>query len=158
MTFRNPVERAFLNWAHIHLKYKPYGLNARTGVQVPLERTLEVHGHQWFRQWMWPGFYAAHLERIYRLFPEERVLVTFYDDLRADPQAYLHRYFTFLGVNPDFRTATVHKDINPDTEDAEPARWVPADALAEMHQVFRDDTERLERMFGRDLREWKEVP
>jgi hypothetical protein len=158
MTFRNPVERAFLNWAHIHLKNKPYGLNARAGIQVPLQRTLEVHGHQWFRQWMWPGCYAAHLERIYRLFPAERVLVTFYDDLRTDPEAYVRRYFAFLGVDADFRTTIAHQDINPDAEDADPTRWVPADALAEMHQVFRDDTERLERMLRRDLSEWKEAP
>lgn len=44
-----------------------------------------------------PG-YPAHLRRWQSLFGEDRVLVTLYDDLRADNQAFLDRVCDFIGI------------------------------------------------------------
>ena len=44
--------------------------------------------------------YAHHLAEWQRLFGADRVLVTIYDDLEADPQAYCDRICRFIGVAP----------------------------------------------------------
>jgi len=44
--------------------------------------------------------YAYHLANWQRTFGAERVLVCIYDDLEADPQAYLDRICGFIGVAP----------------------------------------------------------
>lgn len=44
--------------------------------------------------------YAHHLEDWQRMFGVERVLVCIYDDLEADPQAYLDRICAFIGIAP----------------------------------------------------------
>lgn len=150
VTLRNPVERAFLSWAHIHLKQKPSGLDIRKGIGIPFDRVLHHHGHSWFRLWIEPGFYARHLERLFTLVPRERVLVTLYDDMAADDAGYLRRYFTFLGVDPDFRSTLIGRHVNPDVPDAEPARWVSAETRTELADVYREDVERLQELLGRE--------
>ena len=42
--------------------------------------------------------YAAHLKTWFDLFGRENVLVTMYDELRAQPQSYLDRVTDFMGV------------------------------------------------------------
>jgi hypothetical protein len=42
--------------------------------------------------------YAAQLESWFESFGRENVLVTIYDELRAEPQAYLNRVCDFIGI------------------------------------------------------------
>lgn len=158
VTVRNPVHATFLAWAHIHLKNKPYGLDPRKGIQIPLAKLLDVHGHAWFRMFVEPNFFGRHIERIYSLFPKERVLVTFHDDLAEKPAEYLERYFGFLGVDPSFRGTLIGKDINPDAADADPQKWMEPEIRAEMHDVFREDIAKLEDLTDRDLSHWHDWP
>ena len=151
---RNPVERAFLSWAHQHLKNKPTGLDARKGIGVPLEKILHHHGHGYFRLYAEPGFYARHLKRVFTLVPRERVLVELYDDLAADNAAFLRRYFEFLSVDSDFESPLVGEQVNPDTDD-EMDDWVSAEFREELREVYREDREELEHMLGRDLQHWR---
>jgi hypothetical protein len=44
------------------------------------------------------GRYATHLQRYLDRFPAEQLLVSLFDDLRQDPQAYADEVFDFLGV------------------------------------------------------------
>jgi hypothetical protein len=43
--------------------------------------------------------YASHLQTWFELFGRENVLVTMYDELRAQPQSYLDRVTDFMGVD-----------------------------------------------------------
>lgn len=43
--------------------------------------------------------YAAHLQRYLAVFPRDRILVAWFDDLRADPQAFLNEITDFLGID-----------------------------------------------------------
>ena len=103
MTLRHPAERAFLQWAHTHLKGR-YGFDPEKGVGVPFEKVLHHHGHAFFRQWVDPGMYAHHVRNICRLFPAENVLVMIYDDLVADEAVVLRRLYRFLGVDEAFES------------------------------------------------------
>ena len=152
---RNPVERAFLSWAHGHLKHKSAGMDARKGIGIPFERVLHHYGHAYFRMYIEPGFYARHLERIFTRFPRERVLILLYDDLAADNAAVLRRFFGFLGVDVQFRSSLVGCDINPDTADAVMQKWLSDDFRRELNEVYREDRQRLEDLLGRDLSNWR---
>ena len=84
-TMRDPVDR-------LYSKYKlvRHSAGARDGT---LEETLKV----------WPSMgsgnrYAFHLKAWFKNFGRENVLVTIYDELRADPQKYLNRVTEFIGV------------------------------------------------------------
>lgn len=43
--------------------------------------------------------YASHLKKWFDLFGRENVLVTMYDELRAEPQSYLDRVTNFIGID-----------------------------------------------------------
>ena len=47
--------------------------------------------------------YAEQLERVYRFFPEEQVLLIFYDDFRADTPRTYQQVLDFLQINADER-------------------------------------------------------
>jgi len=155
LTLRNPIERYYLSWAHIHLKPGKFGFDPAQGIGIPLDRVTHYHGHAFFRMWIDPGFYARHLSTIYDLFPRGNVLVTLYDDLAVDNAGYLRRYFHFLGVDTDVPISLVGEDVNPDAATASPADSIPEDLRAELRAVYAEDIARLEEMLGRDLSHWR---
>jgi len=84
VTLRDPAER-------VCSYYKILRRVARTS--VGLEESMVRH----------PGIfpdhrYAEHLTDWFKTFGAENVLVTFYDDLRADHQCYLDRICDFIGI------------------------------------------------------------
>ena len=152
LTLRPPIERAYLQWAHIHLKKKPSGLNMREGIGIPLEKALSVHGHSWFIHWIAPGFYARHIEEIWKRFSREQVFVMIYDDLRASEADFLKRFYAFLGVDASFVSSCIGQDINPDPDD-----WwdfLKPEVRDELAEVYRPDVERLSDLLDRDLSHW----
>ena len=58
------------------------------------------------------GLYARKLEKYFELFPRENILVLLYDELKSDPELYLRRVFDFLGVDREFRSPLIGKEIN----------------------------------------------
>jgi hypothetical protein len=152
LIIRHPVERAFLNWAHLFLKKKPTGMDIRKGIGVPFEKVLTVHGHAWFMQWIDPGNYAWHIAQVWDRFPRDRVLVTLHEDLKADQKGFLRRFFAFLGVDPNFQSALCGTDINPDPEDV--WDYLDGPVREELIEVYRPDIERLSDMLDRDLSHW----
>ena len=155
MTLRNPIEVAFLGWAHLHLKKKPTGLDMERGIGIPFEKMLHHHGHGWFRLLLDPGFHARHLKRIFSLIPRERAFIGIYDDLAADNADYVRRYFEFLGVDPGFRPVLLGTQVNPDSDSAAWDRWVKPDVRAELGLMFKEEMEELGEMLGRDLSHWR---
>ena len=154
MTLRNPIERCYLQWAHVNLKGR-YGLDPSKGVGVPFEKSLHHHGHSWFRLWHEPGLYGVLLERVFRHIPREQVFVMLYDDLCADPAAFLAAFFGFLGVDPDFAPVLLDQEVNPDRPAAKEPGALPEEMRQELREVYRDDIQALEQLLDRDLSHWR---
>jgi len=57
--------------------------------------------------------YYRHLKRFIDTFGRERMLVVFYEDLLADPAAFIRPIYRFLGVDENFSPPTLHERINP---------------------------------------------
>lgn len=57
--------------------------------------------------------YYNNLVPFYRLFPSERILVLFYDDLKADAAGFAKAIYSFLGVDPAFSPPSLHRVVLP---------------------------------------------
>lgn len=103
VSLRNPVERAYSHFMNVQAKHDH---NAGISFEQKLQKLRG--GAELIRE----GFYAEQLQRYYRLFPAENILVMLYDDLVADPHAFLRRLYEFLGVDPTFQSKAVQAKIN----------------------------------------------
>lgn len=95
---REPVSRAFSQYQ----LYKPTQFAEMSFAQVietqPFVTDLSMQG--------------KHLQRTYSLFPNEQVLVLFYDDLSNDPKTTLEKVYAFIGVDHNFVPEHLDKRIN----------------------------------------------
>lgn len=64
----------------------------------------------WYLKVLPFGRYAVYLEQYLEAFPRERVLVTFYDELQADPRRFMEGVSTFLGID---RSVWADVDFRP---------------------------------------------
>jgi hypothetical protein len=85
-TMRNPVDRTY----SVYKLLRRYGW-VRSGTFDEIMNS-------------WPNFaagnrYAAHLETWFESFGRENVLVTIYDELRADPRTYVNRVCDFMRID-----------------------------------------------------------
>ena len=82
--FRNPVRRV----VSMYQAKLAYGRFCWSFEQA-LERDPEL---------MASGKYATHLREWLQTFPRDQILITFYDDLRRDPQSFVNRLARFAGI------------------------------------------------------------
>jgi len=121
---RDPVDR-FLSSYHFHRAKLnlPQDLTLRRYIEACLEyaeadaseRAAVVRASgidDWFLKVLPFGCYAAHLCRYLEAFPRERILVTFYDDLRADARAFMAEVSAFLGIDDGFWDSAEFKAVN----------------------------------------------
>ena len=83
-TFRNPVDRI----VSLYRLKRAYGL-IPWDFEEALARDPEL---------IETSQYSTHLQEWQKTFGHSQVLVTFHDDMQADPQAYLDRLVEFIGV------------------------------------------------------------
>jgi len=83
-SFRDPVERAYSNYRL---------LRRITTTKADFERAATTRGDL-----LESSRYGTHLESWLNAFGRERVLVLLYDDLEADPQAFLDTVCDFIGI------------------------------------------------------------
>ena len=166
---RNPIERAYLNWAHMYYKSGRPKADPETDsgnpldilpdpprgrlFQIPMEVVRHPNGWTWCRMWLEPGLYAAHLKRIRRLFLDQRLHVMLYDDLCTDPAGLLAGFYEFCGVDPSFRPDCLRRHINPDTPETDPAE-LPQELREPLRSFYREDIAALTEMLGRNLSAW----
>ena len=84
-TMRNPVDRIYSAYKLM----RHYGWVRRGTLDEVLQANPNLGGG---------NRYAARLETWFDTFGRENVLVTMYDELRDEPQAYLNRVCDFIGV------------------------------------------------------------
>jgi hypothetical protein len=85
-TLRDPVDTAF----SVYKMITHYAWARGTFEEVLQSRADLAGGNQ----------YASHLKKWFDLFGRENVLITMFDELRAEPQAYMNRVTGFMGIEP----------------------------------------------------------
>jgi len=100
---RDPVERAASHYTYLSGRVElPYGLRELA------EDPRLPDPHEILRD----GFYARRLEEFFEFYPRDRFLVLLYDDLLADPRAFLRKVYTFLDVDPELEPSQLNHRIN----------------------------------------------
>jgi Sulfotransferase domain len=95
---RNPYERAISAWRFY----------TRNGLGCP---SLAEQGAQ-YPDVFAPGYYGTHLSAVHSLFPQDQVLVFFFEDIFSCPQTVASRLYEFIGVAPDFVPPSLYRRVN----------------------------------------------
>ncbi len=99
---RHPVERAYSSY----LMHARDGRERRTfaeAVRQELEGTADSTLAAGQLRYLRIGHYYRHLSRYWERFPDERMHIELFDDLKGDPGALVGRVYRFLGVDDSFR-------------------------------------------------------
>lgn len=113
ITMREPATRAISRWNHFQQLYAEGGNDAVMYWGMDPRRTMEEQLNAELMgepgELVAPGKYAAHLRKLVKLVPRERLHIVFMEHLRANPQWVMQRMFTFLGLEP---VTVVVKEVN----------------------------------------------
>jgi len=112
VTLREPISRAFSGYLYLR----------RHGLAAPTFRETIRTAPELVDE----GRYATHLRSYLQYFKQERLHVALFDDLQADPQAFLDATTDWLGVTRQELTAGQLRAQLP----ASQARWLPLAVLA----------------------------
>jgi hypothetical protein len=112
VTLREPASRAFSGYMYLH----KHGL-AAPSFRETLQTSPELLDE---------GRYGTHLRRYLRYFDRSRLHIALFDDLEADPQAFLDDTTDWLGVGRQ----VVSQELLEARLPASKARWLPLAALA----------------------------
>jgi hypothetical protein len=96
VVLREPVDRAYSAYRLLHEQYEGLSFReaCREGTLVPL------------------GLYADQMARVFKYYPAEQVRVFLYDDIVADPRAFIHDLYAFIGVDPSVTPTSVEVRYN----------------------------------------------
>lgn len=109
IVLRNPADRAFSLYLWMireGYEYLPSFGEALAAERLRLVRQLKdpalillcKNDYLYFHS----GLYSEQVRRYLEHFPREQILITLYDELRADPVAFMQRIYAFLGVRSNF--------------------------------------------------------
>lgn len=144
---RDPVDRAWSHWrmeTDRGVETHPFAWCVREGRRRLLEAAPWGH-HREF-SYVERGFYGEQLERIFRLFGREQVLLLQNEDLRRAPDETLGKVAGFLGLPapPPLRRREVHVGREFDGLRPEDVSYLQA--------IYRRDQERLRALMGLELK------
>lgn len=146
---RNPIDRAFSHW-NMQRDRKLDSLDFLEAVKQEENRAREAHPLQLRKfSYIERGFYFQQMERVFRFFSRDQVLVIKFDDLRRDYRAVTDRIFNFLGVPPFPRLKNREENI------IKYARRMTPSERAHLFSIFEDDIAKLEKLLDWDCSGWK---
>jgi Sulfotransferase domain len=146
ISLRNPVERAFSQWNM-----------RRAKSQEPLEFLDALKRDQEIGIWHGPrgnaylarSLYVPPLERVFKLFPRDQVLVVKYENLRADPVPIVNRMFDFLGLPGKSRLKNKQRNVGTYS------RRLTTEEREYAAAIFDEGITKLEALLGWDCADWR---
>ena len=143
VALRNPIDQVYSNYWH--LQRQNFNLHDPKLAPQSIEEALEKH-----RDFLLaPARYAEHLERWYRHFAREQLLVILFDDIQSRPADVLHQLFAFLGVNPDFQPPSIAQTGTAVRQGTSPRSGKAAELHSRIYQALVENIYApLKRMLG----------
>ena len=102
VVLRDPVDRAYSNWAHLWTDGLEPERNFLDACELEPRRIAEGWAPFW--RYLSTGLYGRQLQHLYSVFPAEQVQVIRYKSLVDAPAATLDAICTFLGVRTGLLT------------------------------------------------------
>lgn len=125
MVLRNPVDRAFAQYAHM-LSFAPASVPFREHMDAALASTSIRIGELYpFLEF---GLYSGQVKRYLDQFPRRQISIHFYEDYLRAPAAMLREIFGFLEVDPDFAPERTQRHM----EAKIPRSWAASRWLKEL--------------------------
>jgi len=97
---RNPINRAFSNYKH----------DIKVG-NIPENMSFDKASKK-HKEYIEQGFYNKQLERYFKLFPRNQILILIYEDIKKDPLSFIQRIYKFLGADDSFIPSMLKKSID----------------------------------------------
>ncbi len=97
---RNPIDRGFSNYKH-DIKVG----NISEGISFP--EAAKKH-----KEYLGRGFYNQQLERYFKLFSRDQILILVYEDIKKNPLKFIQKIYNFLGVNSSFVPSMLEKKVD----------------------------------------------
>lgn len=145
---RNPIERAFAHWNMQRFK-KREPLDFIEALKEEKKRALEAAPLQSRRySYVDRGRYAEQLERVFRSFSREQVMVIKSEEFQKKNQETLNTIFEFLGVSP------LSVPRNKDRNVVPYERKITQEERDYLRAVFAEEISKLEKMLGWDCSDW----
>ena len=94
---RDPIDRA----------YSAYWMSRRNHVNYPPFAEFLNEESDFVAR----GFYHRQIERYRACFPDEQIFIRIYEDIAADPGAFLSEVFEFLNVDPQVRPPSMVRRV-----------------------------------------------
>jgi len=151
LCLRNPIDRAFSHYRRGEAKRR-------------FDDVLSVY--DCYANWLEPGMYAEHVERLLEHFPPEQLLCQTYDRLERDPRGFLDELFCFLSIDASFTPPVLNRradGIMPRSRSA--FGWlksaagigdgISSELRDRLEEICEPEIARLERLLEIDLDEWR---
>ena len=150
---RNPVERAFSNYAWTRMNgIETEDFATALRLEPERERTLPerwkfARPFSYFSRGLYADLLAEYLER----FPREQLLVLRFEDIERDAAAVTERVHRFIGVPPRPADAGGLGIVNPSDKRGD---TMTADVRRELQARYAEPNRRLAEMLGPDFAAW----
>jgi hypothetical protein len=146
---RNPADRAFAHWNMQRFKDRE-PLDFLDAVKQEKSRIippLSVDARRY--SYVDRGFYSDQLERVFKFFPREQVMVIRFEEFQKQKQQILGSIFRFLDVAPLRRIRDRDRNVVPYP------REMTAEERRYLYAIFGWDIAKLEELLGWDCADWK---
>ena len=164
-TLRNPVNRAWSHYWFERAKGRET-LSFEQALAAEQERAGRSDWARYHLSYQARGYYDRNLERFFKIFPRERVLVITLEEKIARPRETLQKIYRFLDVDPDLGHTLAQTRRNPGWATL-PRPWTRrsgirqfvggyetlTDALTSMFASYRDSRRRVRNFLQRPFRE-----
>jgi len=149
VSLRNPVERAFAHWNMQRFKGRE-PLDFFDAVKEEKSRIAGAPPREARRfAYVDRGFYVQHLERFFRFFSREQMMIIKFEKFRREQRQTLHSIFSFLGVEPLSSFRSKNRNVVPYE------RAMNWEERVFLYNIFADDIAKLEQLLGWDCSDWK---
>jgi hypothetical protein len=147
-SLRNPADRAFSHW-NMRRARDQEPLDFIPAVDRDRATTIEPFSLQMSRYaYVDRSRYVPQLERLFRYFPREQVMVIKHENFRRDYAGIINQIFDFLGVKrlPALR--------NRERNTGPYQRKMTAEEREHASQIFADEIPKVEALLGWDCSDW----
>lgn len=143
---RNPIERAYSQWAMQMQRQEQTEGFLQTILSEPFR--YMKHGKSMVYSHVARGFYGRQLERLFKIFSRNQVLLLRNEELRDDHANTIGKVYRFLGV--DDRLTVEPEIVHSNEYGPMPllARWI-------LRLIYRFDRRRVQNLTGWDLSAWR---
>jgi len=138
---RDPAERAY---SHFLMRRKQGKELRESFARCMEEEDIDPARSYWHR-----GLYGEQLERYYKLFKPEQILIILYEDFVSDQLGTIQQIFAFLDVDDSFKP-----DISKRYNANPPAEPLSDGMRKKLIEMYREDILKAQELIEKDLSDW----